>query len=269
MGRKRFRDYVVVVTGASSGIGMATARAFALEGARVALLARREDRIQDLARRISAYNPEVLPVVVDVRDEAQVRSATDRVLARFGRIEILVNNAGVLAAGPVVATPAADMTDMFETNVFGLLAVSRAVVPTMQDRGYGHLVNVSSVAGYLAVPPLGVYAATKHAVQALSDAMRAELRRDGIHVTTVCPGPVATELGQRGRAATRPPRSTRLRVHPNGVAAAILDAVYAREDEVFVPGILRFAPLIEGLAPGISSSMGQAVRRLAHRAVSP
>lgn len=269
MGRERFRDYVVVITGASSGIGMATARAFALEGAHVALLARREDRLKDLARRISAYNPDVLPIVADIRDEAQVRAAIDQVLARFGRIEILVNNAGVLAAAPVAATPAAAVADMFETNVYGLLAVSRAVVPTMQDRGYGHVVHVSSVAGYVSVPPLGVYAATKHAVQALADAMRAELRADGIHVTTVCPGPVATELGQRGATTKRRPRVTPLRVHPNRVAEAILDAVYAREDEVFIPGILRFAPLIEGLMPGISSSLGQIVRRRLHRDGAP
>ena len=260
MRRQRFLDYVVVVTGASSGIGAALAQAFAREGACVVLAGRREDRLQDLARRIAAFQPRVLALPCDVTNEDQVRALVAATLQRFGRIDVLVNNAGILIAGPTAELGDRAVRTMLDTNVRGLLTCTRLVVPHMRERGYGHIVQISSIAGFVSLPPIGVYAATKHAVQAIADALRIELSGTGIHVTSVCPGPVASELGQRG-PDRRTSHANLGRLAANAAAARILDAVYLRRREVFMPGILRFAALADALVPGLVGRIGARIRR--------
>ena len=260
MRRQRFLDYVVVVTGAGSGIGAAVAQAFAREGARVVLTGRREDRLQDVARRIAAFQPRVLALPCDVTDEAQVRALVAATLEHFGRIDMLVNNAGVLIEGPTAELGDSAIQTMFDTNVRGLLTCTRLVLPHMRERGYGHIVQISSVAGFVSLPPIGVYAATKHAVQAIADTLRIELFGTGIHVTSICPGPVASELGQRG-PERRTSRAGLGRLAANVAAAHILDAVHLRRREVFLPGILRFAALADALVPGLVGRIGARLRR--------
>lgn len=260
MDRQRFRDCVVVVTGAGSGIGAAVAQAFAREGARVVLAGRREDRLRDLARRIAAFQPQVLAIPCDVADEAQVHALVAETIQRFGRIDMLVNNAGVLIAGPTGELSDRAVHTMLDTNVRGLLTCTRLVLPQMRERGYGHIVQISSVAGFVSLPPIGVYAATKHAVQAIADALRIELSGTGIHVTSVCPGPVASELGQNG-PHRRSSRAGPGRLAANVVADRILDAVHLRRREIFLPGILRLAALADALAPGLVGRLGARLRR--------
>lgn len=218
----------VLVTGASSGIGAATAEAFCREGAKeVVVTGRRQDRLKELAQGWSdRYDCDVAAIIHDVRD----RSATEQ-LARDNPglfdVDILVNNAG-LARGtdPMQEADPTDWEEMLDTNVLGLLYMTRSVVPAMMKKGSGHIVNLGSVAGRWVYPGGGVYAATKHAVRALSEGLRMDLHGSGIRVSNIEPGLVETEFsivrykGDEGRAKkvyadTRPLR-------PEDVAEAVL-----------------------------------------------
>lgn len=182
---------VAVVTGASSGIGEATALALAGEGARVALAARRADRLEHLAGRIGGN---ALPLALDVSDEADVRRVTNRIREEWGRIDILVNNAGVMLLGPIDGADTEDWRRMVNTNVLGLMYCTHAALPAMREQRSGHVVNISSVAGRTVRAGAGVYNATKWAVGAFSESLRQEVHTLGIRVTVVEPGAVATEL---------------------------------------------------------------------------
>ena len=185
---------VVVVTGASSGIGEATAEALAAEGASVVVAARREDRLSELVERINGNGGKALSVAADVADEGQAHELIRRAKDEFGRVDILVNNAGVMQLSAVEKGLSDEWRRMFDVNVLGLLYATDAAVAVMKEQGSGHLVNVSSVAGRRSRATTGVYSGTKFAVNAISEALRQELLEDNIRVTIVEPGAVATEL---------------------------------------------------------------------------
>lgn len=183
-----------VVTGASSGIGEATALALAGEGADLVVTARREDRLADLTSRIGKAGGRCLPLPLDVVQEEQVRQTAARVESEFGRVDILVNNAGVMLLGPIPGANTEDWRRMVNTNVLGLMYCTHAFLPLMERRKSGHIVNISSVAGRTARAGAAVYNATKWAVGAFSEALRQEVYNLGIRVTIIEPGAVATEL---------------------------------------------------------------------------
>lgn len=186
---------VAVVTGASSGIGEATAEALAAEGATVVVAARREERLADLTKRIEEGGGKVLAATCDVTDEAQAHGLIRRAEDEFGRVDILVNNAGVMLLSTVGKGLSEEWRRMFDVNVLGLLYATDAAIETMKKQGGGHLVNVSSVAGRKVTrDSSGVYAGSKFAVGAISEGLRQELLQDNIRVTIVEPGAVATEL---------------------------------------------------------------------------
>ena len=185
---------VVVVTGASSGIGEATARALAAEGATLVVTARREDRLTGLASHIRDEGGKCVPLRLDVTDEAQVKAMAVRVEQELGRIHILINNAGVMLLGPVGGADTEDWRRMVNTNILGLMYCTHALLPLMQRQASGHIVNISSVAGRTARAGAAVYNATKWAVGAFSEALRQEVYKHGIRVTIIEPGAVATEL---------------------------------------------------------------------------
>ncbi len=185
---------VAVITGASSGIGAATAIALAAEGAQVAIAARRSDRLNELAQKIEAAGGKALPVVADITDENQVNELIQKVQATLGRIDILVNNAGIGGLGTIEGGNPADWRDQFDLNVLGLLYATHAVLPIFKAQGVGHVVNLSSVAGRTARAGVGVYNATKWGVNAISEALRQEVHKDNIRVTIIEPGLVATEF---------------------------------------------------------------------------
>jgi 3-hydroxy acid dehydrogenase / malonic semialdehyde reductase len=197
---------VVFVTGASSGIGAATARAFALNGAHLVLAARRVERLRALAAELSVPTH---VIVLDVRDRAAVHAAVAAIPESFAAVDVLVNNAG-LSRGfePLHEGSEDDWDEMVDTNVKGLLYVTRAVLPGMVARGRGHVINIGSVAGHETYPRGNVYCASKAAVRALNKGMRLDLLGTGIRVSTVDPGLVPTEFsevrfhGDRSRAAT-------------------------------------------------------------------
>jgi NADP-dependent 3-hydroxy acid dehydrogenase YdfG len=196
-------NQVVAVTGASSGIGEATAVACAQAGATVALAARRKDRIDALAERISSEGGRALAVPTDVGQEAEARAFIERTHTELGRVDVLVNNAGVMLLGPIAGAPTEEWRRMIDANVYGVLYCTHAVLPLMAAQGSGHIVNVSSVAGRVARVGSGVYNLTKFGVGAFSESLRQEAVGLGVRVTLIEPGAVATELSEHNRPEVR------------------------------------------------------------------
>jgi NADP-dependent 3-hydroxy acid dehydrogenase YdfG len=190
---------VVAVTGASSGIGEATALACAQAGAAVSLAARRTERIEALAKRIEEGGGRALATTADVGEEDQARMFVERTAAELGRLDVLVNNAGVMLLGPIAGAPTEEWRRMVQVNVFGVLYCTHAALGVMKEQGSGHIVTVSSVAGRFARPGSGVYNLTKFGVGAFSEALRQEVALEGIRVTLIEPGFVATELQGHNR----------------------------------------------------------------------
>jgi NADP-dependent 3-hydroxy acid dehydrogenase YdfG len=189
-------EKVAIITGASSGIGEATALALAAQGAQVVVVARRGDRLEKVAQQISETGGKALQIIADVTDEVQVRQMVDKAQAELGRVDILVNNAGVMLLGPIDGADTEDWRRMVNLNVLGLMYATHAVLPLMKAQGEGHIINISSVAGRTASANVGVYNATKWGVGAFSEALRQEVHKDKIRVTVIEPGIVATELGE-------------------------------------------------------------------------
>jgi NADP-dependent 3-hydroxy acid dehydrogenase YdfG len=190
---------VVAVTGASSGIGEATALACARAGAAVSLAARRADRIEELAKRIEELGVRALAVQTDVGEESQAAEFVQRTASELGRIDVLVNNAGVMLLGPVAGAPTEEWRRMIHANVFGVLYCTHAALPLMAAKKSGHIVTVSSVAGRFARAGSGVYNLTKFGVGAFSESLRQEAVGYGVRVTLIEPGAVATELPGHNR----------------------------------------------------------------------
>jgi NADP-dependent 3-hydroxy acid dehydrogenase YdfG len=190
----RLDGKVALVTGASSGIGEATALALAREGAAVAIAARRADRLAGLAERIGADGGRAHAITADVAQEDQARDMVAQAAAALGRLDILVNNAGVMLLGPIAGADTEDWRRMMGVNVLGLMYATHAALPLMKAQGSGHVVNVSSVAGRTARAGSGGYNASKWGVGAFSESLRQEVYKDKIRVTVIEPGAVATEL---------------------------------------------------------------------------
>jgi NADP-dependent 3-hydroxy acid dehydrogenase YdfG len=191
---------VCVITGASSGIGEATAKLLARRGMKVAIAARRADRLEQLRLQIEQDGGDVLVVECDVVDRSQVKALIDQTMDRWGRIDVLVNNAGIMPLAPMAKCRMDDWDRMIDVNLKGLLYGIGLALPIMIEQKTGHVINVSSVAGRIIFPGAAVYCATKHGVHVLSDGLRNELaeqsKQDGnrIRVTVIAPGVVRTEL---------------------------------------------------------------------------
>jgi NADP-dependent 3-hydroxy acid dehydrogenase YdfG len=194
---------VVAITGASSGIGEATALACARAGAAVALAARRAERIDALARQIVEQGGRAIAVPTDVGEEAQAQAFIARAHEELGRLDVLVNNAGVMLLGPIENAPTDEWREMIHANVFGVLYCTHAALPLMHAQGSGHVVNISSVAGRIARAGSGVYNLTKFGVGAFSESLRQESVPLGVRVTLIEPGAVSTELAGHNRPEVR------------------------------------------------------------------
>jgi NADP-dependent 3-hydroxy acid dehydrogenase YdfG len=220
---------VVAVTGASSGIGEATALACAGAGAAVALTARRTERIEALAQRIEQEGGRAIAVTADVGEEAQAREFVQRAQAELGRLDVLVNNAGVMLLGPIENAPTDEWRQMIHANLFGVLYCTHAALPLMREQGVGHIVNVSSVAGRVARQGSGVYNLTKFGVGAFSESLRQECVAMGVRVTLVEPGAVDTELAGHNRPEVLEQMNKRFagitRLTSEDIASAILYAI--------------------------------------------
>ncbi len=185
---------VVIITGASSGIGEAIARRLARVGAKIVITARRPEQLNALARELDPSGASVLAMVGDVTSDTVRRALVAEALKKFGRIDALVNNAGYGTRGPLELVPVEAIRRNFETNVFSLIALTQLVIPAMRERGGGCIVNIGSVAGRIARPLSSVYDSTKHALEALTDGLRGEMQPFGVRVSLIRPGFIATEF---------------------------------------------------------------------------
>jgi NADP-dependent 3-hydroxy acid dehydrogenase YdfG len=239
---KNLDGRVALVTGASSGIGSATALSLAAAGVRVAAAARRGDRLRDLVERVRHTGGEAMAVQVDVTDAASVEHMVATTVERFGRLDILVNNAGLMIPAPFATSAPEDWRRMVDVNLHGLLLCTRAALPHLKRRGGGHIVNLSSVAGRIGFRDGAVYSATKFAVVGFSESLRKEIIADKIRVTLIEPGVVATELiehvtDQVTRARLEAWEASMRQLRPEDIAAAILYAV-SQPEQVNVSEIL-------------------------------
>ncbi len=209
MATERLDKTVALVTGASSGIGEATALALARAGASVGLVARRGARLDDLAARIAATGAQALAIEADITDDAGAREAVARVVREFGRLDTLVNNAGVMLLGAIVDADTSEWARMIDLNVTALLQTTHAALPHLlaaaesEPRRVADVVNVSSVAGRVARSGSGVYNASKWAVNAFSESLRQEVTKRHVRISLVEPGAVATELASHNKPAVR------------------------------------------------------------------
>ena len=185
---------IVVITGASSGLGEATARHLSQQGATVVFGARRVERIEALARELESDGRKAMAIQTDVTQSAHVQRLVDAAVAAYGRIDVMINNAGLMPHSPLERLKIADWDRMIDVNIKGVLYGIAAALPHMKQQKSGHFINVSSVAGHKVRPGGAVYSATKHAVLALSEGLRLEVKPYNIRTTVISPGAVATEL---------------------------------------------------------------------------
>lgn len=231
---------VTIITGASAGIGLATARRFAAEGARVALVARSSDKIEVLARELRGEGLEALPVTADMRSRDSVNRMVERVHDHYKRLDILINNAGQAAAGMVADMSMEDFQKIIELNVYGPVYAIQAAVPKMREGGGGLIINVSSMVSKMQIPALGAYAATKAALNLISNTARVELASDNIRVITVYPRMTATDFGKNSLGSQRMRQRQRSNApevvidSPEHVAGKILEAAQREVLEQFM-----------------------------------
>ena len=257
---------VAIVTGASSGIGRAAAAALAANGLVVVIAARRLDRLEELSAEIAAAGGRAVVVRADVTSDADRQRLCGEALRITGRIDVLVNNAGYGQRGPIESVPIDEVRNNFESNVFGPIALAQLAIGHMRAAGSGRIINVSSVAGRIARPFSSVYDATKHAIEAFSDGMRAELAPFGIHVIAIEPGFIHTEFTEvaEGHAVMTSPyepyyaafrrgeaRQRRLAGTATEIAELIVEAARSPHPRAryAAPRVARIALLLKRLLP--------------------
>jgi short-subunit dehydrogenase len=261
---KPLKDQVIVITGASSGIGLATARMAAKKGARLVLAARSEHDLQRLVEEIRRRGGQAVHVVADVGSEQDVRRIAEEAVRAFGGFDTWVNNAGVSIYGRAMDVALEDMRRLFDTNVWGVIVGSRVAIAHLRQRG-GALINVGSEVSDKAVPLQGIYSASKHAVKGWTDAIRMELEHEGvpISVTLIKPGPIDTPYTEHARnyledePTHAPPVYT-----PDSVAEAILHAAVTPVRDLFVGGGAKLVSTMNKLAPRLTD-------RLVEKAIIP
>lgn len=231
------QHHVAIITGASSGIGSATARAFGREGMRVALFARRADRLEQVATDVYASGGRAMVVPGDVRQSASIDNLIERTIAEYGRIDVLFNNAGLGRLGWLERIDPADVRLQIDVNLLGAIEMTQRALPHMLRQRSGHIINMSSLAGLIGSPAYSVYAATKFGLRGFTEALRREVAPWGVQVSALYPGGVDTEWGDhvgfRRRIGLRVARRTRLSAEY--VAEAVVKLVRRPRREVILP----------------------------------
>ncbi len=227
---------VIVITGASAGIGLAFTRALALKGAVIYGLARRAEALEAVRKNIGAP---FIPIPCDVTDEDAVKAAFARIMARAGRIDVLINNAGLGRFNPVDTLSSDHWRDQMDTNLTGVFYCTRQAVPVMKaqnasDGFGGHIINIASIAGLVGNPRLSAYNATKFGLRGFSEAIMKELRADGIKVTSICPGSIATNFGKRSGS-----RGTPNPMQPEDIAATVVHVLEGPDNYLISEVVMR------------------------------
>ena len=245
---------VIVVTGASSGIGEATARAFGREGARVVLAARRVNRLEALAKEIEVMGTgaETLVVEADLSRLEDIQALVQQTLERFGRIDVLVNNAGFGRLDWLEKLdPVKDIEAQFDVNVLGVVQTTRQALPVMIKQRSGHIINMGSMAALVAAPTYTIYAASKHAVHGFSEALRREVKPWGIHVSMIYPGGVKTEFAEHAgiKRKTKATTPKFLVLSAEDVARAVVGLVRRPRAMLIIPWLWSVTALLNKLFP--------------------
>ena len=245
-----FQDRVVLITGASNGIGRRLAIDLAARGAIVVGCGRSPERLQAVAAEMRSTSPRSTTIECDVSKLDQVREMVNSVLSSFGRIDILINNAGIGMRTPFVDTSIEVIEALMRTNYLGAVYCTHAALPSMIARGSGHIVNISSAAGKIGTLNIAGYCASKFAMNGLSESLYYELKPLGIDVSVICPGPVRTDLNKS--FADIPPKSpASLVVSPEFVSAAIIKAIEDKRFEVVLPRWLALICWFKNFTPNL------------------
>jgi NAD(P)-dependent dehydrogenase (short-subunit alcohol dehydrogenase family) len=266
------RDKVVLITGGSRGLGLVLAREFAKEGSRLVICARDKEELERARDDLESRSTQVLPIACDVSKRSEVEEMIARAHDHYGRIDVLVNNAGVIEVGPLEVMTLEDFRTAMDIHFWGPIYTALAVIPEMQRRRAGRIVNITSIGGKLSVPHLVPYCASKFALVGLSEGLRAELLKDGIRVTTVCPGLMRTgsarnaEFKSQHRAeyalfslsAALPFSSMKA----ERAARQIISACKRGEAEVILSIQAQFAALFHGIFPGLTADIMGLVNEL-------
>jgi short-subunit dehydrogenase len=253
--RKSIRNQVIVITGASSGIGLATARMAAKRGAKVVLSSRNEADLFQIVNEIRERGGDATAVAADVAILAEMQTLADRAVAHYGRIDTWVNNAGTSIYGYLMDTPIEEERKLFDINFWGIVHGCRVAVPVLAQKG-GTLINLGSEVSARSIPLQGMYAATKHAIKAYTDALRMELEKNGskIEVCLIRPAGIDTPYTQHARSHLKSgaPSLPNPVYHPDVVADAILHCAEHPQRDVYIGGPSRLFALLETLAPSLT-----------------
>jgi uncharacterized protein len=245
-----FKNLIVLITGASNGIGKTLALDLAQRGATVVGCGRSQARLEQTRHALRRARASSTMIACDVGRRGEVQAMVAKVLAEFGRIDILINNAGIGMRGPFAETSVDLVEEIMRTNYFGMVYCTHATLPSMIARGSGHIVNISSVAGIIGTLNLSGYCASKFAMNGFSESLYYELRPQGIHVSVICPGPVRTDFNQTF-ADIEPKSPGFLMLEPETVSRLVIRAIDRKKFEVVMPRSLALICRVARMAPGV------------------
>lgn len=256
-----FNNKIVVITGASSGIGKETAIEFAKLGARLVLVARGKEKLEELEKSLVKFNTEVLVCPCDVSNKEHVKQMTSQVLDKFGKIDILVNNAGFAIYGNVSELSIEQIESQMQTNYLGMVYCTKHFLPIMNKHNSGHIVNVASVAASFGLPGIASYCASKFAMLGFSEGLKHELKNTGIGITVVSPIMVRTNFFDH-ESFSKMPKYSPTSLDPKTVAKSILRASTSNRLEIIVPNIVRIGVWLKHTIPFvINPIIGSAFRK--------
>jgi uncharacterized protein len=254
----RLKDKNIIITGASGGIGAEMARLCAVDGANLVLLARSMDKLEALKAELEGRGVKVIARSLDVSDTDAVQRVFGEVLAEIGHCDILVNNAGFGVFRHAHEADFAEIQSMFDVNVVGLMACTSMVLPGMREKRSGHIINIASQAGKIATPKSSVYSATKHAVLGYTNSLRMEVSDFGIFVTSVNPGPIATNFFNiADEQGTYVKNIKRFMLQPEYVAKQVVDRMMTRKREINLPRWMSAGSTIYALFPRAFELVGK------------
>lgn len=257
---KKFENKVVWITGASSGIGEATAYQFAQEGAKLILSARREEELLRVKKNTNLPPNQVFILPIDIEKMEQIPAKAKQAIEHFGKIDVLFNNAGISQRGSVLETDMVVYQKIMNLNFFGVIALTKAVLPFMQAQKSGNIAVTSSVSGKLATPMRSGYCASKHALHGFFDALRSEVYQDNVNITLICPGYIHTNISYNAVAADgskfgKMDENQANGMSPEECAKGIVKAIYANKQEVYMGGKEVFGVYLKRFFPRLLSKL--------------
>ena len=257
-----FENKVIVITGASSGIGEAAAEKFAKKGANLVLVARRKEKLEQVEKKLSKYSIKTMIQVCDVSDKEQVKQMSKKVIETFSKIDILVNNAGFVIYGKIKELSIEDIESQMKTNYFGTIYCTKSFLPYLLKQNSGHIVNVASVGGSFGVPGIASYCATKFAMLGFSEGLHHELHGTNVGITVVSPIMVRTDLFDHPSFKNFTKHATGISLNPETVANAIIKAANSSRLEIVVPSVVRIGIWFKQTFPFfINPIIGSAFRK--------